>query len=479
MLAPMSSSTGDATPEQPRRPRRLWLGLLLSLGVLVIAGAVIASGRSGPSESGDQDKYHLPVIDTMVEQWPEVDIVNYRSATAPGYHAAMAWLHVTLGDGTGDVGMRVFNAALGSLIPFWCYVVARRFTSAVRALALSAPVALNSYLIGGSAYLTTDNAGLLFALLAVGLCVGWPASSARLGLAGLCAMLAVGIRQVHLWAAGAPALAGLLASPWWRSGGFGRFFAPWRTPARGVAPAAVGAIALGCGVGIVAWLAWLWGGLVPPAYAELHNSGANLAGLALAFALAGVIAPAYSLVATPLWRSDAYRSRSAMLGALVGLAASLVSPTTFQMKERALGWLWHGVWLTPDVGERSLLLTALAPIGGAAMGMLFSAATRHGRGPQAFVLASCVAVWMAAQTMNSMAWQRYYEPMLLVSVAWLAAMGSYTGRETIALERPRFKTFAMLERTWWLGPAALTAVQLVVTSVTFLREVLSADPVNF
>jgi len=479
MLAPMHQTASDASQEQTPRRARVWPGALLGLGVFLAAALVIASGRGGPSEAGDQDKYHLDVIRAMVEQWPAIDIVNYRSATAPGYHALMAWLAVVAGEG-GDVAMRLVNAAVGALIPMWCYIVARRLTSPGRALALSVPLALNSYLIGGAAYLTTDNAGLLLALLAVGVCVGWPVSAWRLALAGAMCSLAVATRQVHLWAAAAPATAAALASPWLRDGVW-RFTREWRPRSAARWPVLLaGAAAMLVPAGVVAWFASLWGGLVPPAYAGLHNSGMNLAGLALAFALAGVIAPAYSLVATPLWRAGAYGSRWTVIGAVVALGAALVSPTTFQMKERALGWMWHGVWMTPDLAERSLLLTALAPFGGAAVGMTFYSAKRWGRGPQALVLIVCLATWLAAQSMNSMAWQRYYEPMLLVSLAWLAAMGAPAARdEMTTLERPALRTFAMLERAWWVGPGALALIQLVVTGVTFVREVLSADPVNF
>ncbi len=45
--------------------------------------------HSSTSEAKDQDRYHWPVIVTMIDQWPAIDLVEYRSTTSPGYHLAM------------------------------------------------------------------------------------------------------------------------------------------------------------------------------------------------------------------------------------------------------------------------------------------------------------------------------------------------------------------------------------------------------
>jgi hypothetical protein len=449
--------------------------------VLLVSLAIVASGRGGPSEAGDQDKYHLVVIEGMIEQWPAIDVVNYPSATSPGYHALMAAVAQVWPDEYQLLAMRALNALIGSLLPVWCFIVARRFTSATRALALSLPVALDSYVLGGSAYLTTDNAGLLLALIAVGICVGWPVRGWRLLAAGVAATLAVATRQVHLWAAGAPMVAALAALPQARrlAPAFARRWVERAGDTPGARTIIAGATALAAPVLVVAIFATLWGGLVPPAYAQLHNSGPNPAAIPFAFSLAAVIGIALSLVGTPLWRADAWRSRLALWLALAALASALVTPTTFQMKERALGWLWHGVWMSPDIMERSLLITLLAPLGGAVVGMLASAASRRGRGLPAAILLVSLAAWLAAQSMNSMAWQRYFEPILLITLAWLAAMGTPSAEDERAWRRPPLATIALLERQWWIGPIALAALQLTVSALTLLTEVLQAPPARF
>jgi len=116
-------------------------------------------------------------------------------------------------------------------------------------------------------------------------------------------------------------------------------------------------------------------------------------------------------------------------------------------------------------GERSILLAGLATLGGAALGALASAAARSGRGAETLTLLVGVVAWLSAQSMNSMAWQRYFEPLAIVFSALLVAL-------VVSDRRQRW-------RWWWLGPAALAALQLAVSAATLLREVLEAPAVRF
>ena len=82
------SSTISA-PDSKVGPRLKAL-LVLTVAYALLVVPVILSGRGGTNEAGDAAMYHEPVIETMVEQWPSPDIVNYRSTTSPGYHLLMA-----------------------------------------------------------------------------------------------------------------------------------------------------------------------------------------------------------------------------------------------------------------------------------------------------------------------------------------------------------------------------------------------------
>ena len=83
-----------------KRSRRIAAGVLCLLCCILIWPVVFsAQGRLGDaatnikyptSEMGDQRQYHEPTILTFAEQWPSVDLINYPSATSPGYHLVIA-----------------------------------------------------------------------------------------------------------------------------------------------------------------------------------------------------------------------------------------------------------------------------------------------------------------------------------------------------------------------------------------------------
>ena len=94
---------GANSPNSGRDRRRSRYGamavLCLLFCVLIWPVVFSAQGRLGDaapdinyptSEMGDQRKYHEPTILVFAEQWPRVDLVNYPSATSPGYHLVLA-----------------------------------------------------------------------------------------------------------------------------------------------------------------------------------------------------------------------------------------------------------------------------------------------------------------------------------------------------------------------------------------------------
>ncbi len=454
MLALMpTDAPDDAAATRRRAP---WAGLALSLAVLLIALPVIASGRAGPSEASDQDKYHLPVIDAMVNQWPAIDIVNFDSATAPGYHALMAGVRVLLGEDAGPMGVRVLNALFGALVPLCAFLVARRWTTPARAALLTAPLAFNPYILGGAMYLTTDNLAYILVLSALGLSLGslTPGRAAR---AGLCATLAVAVRQIHVWTIAPLAVAAFLASPLGKGAGKGS----WRSAVIAV----LGVLAAG---GLLVLFYALWGGLTPPSDAAIkHAGGPNPASPALALALCGVSAPllgAGALLAS--WQKGVRRWW--VIGGIVGLLVGAAPETSYQLKRRAYGWMWRLVEEAPVVADRSLLIVLLATLGGGAIAALGARCVRRGRGAELLVLAVGASGWLAAQSMNTMAWQRYFEPLLLALVAWLVVLAGACDVRT-----------RLQKQLACAGPALLAIVQLALSALTLGREVLAAPPVNF
>ena len=451
----------SADEPNPRRPHPLAAALIAVPGLIVLAVSlvIIASGRGGPSEASDQDQYHLVVIEGMVEQWPAIDVVNYPSATSPGYHALMAAVAQAAPSGSELLAMRVATAVIGAALPVMLALSLRARVGAGAAAMLSLPLALSVYVLGGAAFLTTDNLalGLLVAILWLSI---RPMTLGRGVGAGLLAAGLVAVRQIHVWSIAPVAVAGALASPLARA-------APrWaRRDRRAWTPLGGAAIGVACAVATLGAFVWVWGGLTPPSDAAAKHAGdPNPATLAMGLAVFAIAAVPLGCAALPEIRRLA-SAPAIVAGGVIGLLAGTLVETSFELRARAYGWIWVLVRETPVAGERSILLAGMATLGGAALGAIASAAARSGRGAETLTLLVGVVAWLSAQSMNSMAWQRYFEPLAIVFSALLVAL-------VLSARRERW-------RWWWLGPAALAALQLAVSAATLLREVLEAPAVRF
>lgn len=446
-----------------RKPA-LWPALsLLALYWLLVA-PVILSGRGGPSEAVDQDRNHVVVIRTMLEQWPSVDIVNYASATSPGYHLSLAALNRLIAGPELNLPLvRWCNALLSMALLLVVYLFACRAIVPWGAAALSVPLLFSPYFLGAAIFLTTDNAALLFVAIALGGALFLPRRPVTDLALGVSAACAVGVRQIQAWVAGPMGFAGLLASPLaLRLPGIRRITGPepltWRN-------LVIGAIAGILPLALLGWFVLLWGGLMPPEYKSIHDTGANPATFAFALALLGgfgvLYFPLFSVGARPLARCPVV-----WFGAAVGLIAALVVPTAYTppaegfMPPRAFGALWRVVGLAPEVSGRSLMLVAMAPVGGAVVVALAHAGIRAGRRRETVLLLLSMLGWLLAQSFNSMAWQRYFEPMLLIFLIWGVAMSMRTDARRLCWR--------------WGGVALLALAEISLTALSLYREVIEA-----
>lgn len=468
----------------PPRPRPLAvLGALaavflaLAMPTIVLSQRLFDRGVEIPgSQPFDEVNYHMPVVVTMAREWPDVDLVHYRSATSPGYHLALA--AVSRGAGPSELRLRVINALLSlGLVLVIAWPMARTGPPLFAFFAGSCLVA-SSYVFGGAAYLTTDNAAMLFVALALMPCVfgrgfgslgasGWRAPGVgALLLAGVFAALAVGVRQIHVWLAAPIGLAGLVASGLLPLPLGLRREAAAAPTGRSAMPLVAGALAAAMPFALLAYFVSIWGGIMPPAYRDLHGKSFNPALPALALATVGLLGVCFVPVAAP-----ALRHRRAVapvaLGALVGLATALV-PTAFNPDAgRHNGWLWQAVAKFPSVADRSLLILALAPLGGAILGALWRAAADRGRAAHASMLLLAMAAWAAAHSANAQAWLRYVEPMVLLALVWLAALAAAPSASGIAGPGARASRLA------FLGPALLAAALGGMTMVKVIKPVLA------
>ncbi len=445
------------TERSTKRPGRAAMipGVLLVLIAALVAVPVMAiqiaallgpvdsvkdfDDLSVPSEWADQALFHRPIIDTMHRQWPGIDIVEYDSATAPGYHALMATvLRVTAGPFDSDeraniAPVLVLNVAFGLALVGVVYIFASRLAGPWPAFVLCLPVATSKYILGATAFLTTDNLAWLLVAIALGLAAFSRAKPVSLLGAGLVATLGVGVRQIMVWSAGPAVLAGVLESPLAKLAPKGLVDHPDRPTWR---PLLFALIGFACALGLLGVFVLLWGGLVPQAseFVRIHAAGPNLATPAFTLALCGVCGFFYLPLVWDELKRFVLRPLTdapALLAMLLGLVCAIAVPTSATIdqaretqlwKSRAYGWLWEIVRRAPDIAERSVVITLAAPAGAFGLLLLWRASKRAGRGNEALILLVALLGFVSAQTMNTMAWQRYFEPIVLIVLAWLGAL---------------------------------------------------------
>lgn len=416
-MSPQASTAHAHRSARHTGESRAWLALPAALLALQ-AGALILTGHPAGSWEYDHTYHHMPAIRTFAESLPTPDLANYRSATSPGWHLALAAL---LRAGASEEALRWASMLAGVVLMIVATLCAARWVSPRTAALLLAPLALSPFVVGGSAWVTTDVPALACVACALAATlrglrpslVSTDASDSRRAwrpwLAGLWATLGVAVRQPLIW---------LCAPIAWRALRERR----WPALAITLVPAA-----------LLACMVLAWGGLVPPAYRDQHGRGANPAGAVLVLAMIGAWGAPLALALA--WADDARRTlvRPAAIGALVGgVLASLVA-TSYAKGEGGIegrwgGPIWSAVERLPAPADRSVLLVALAALGGATLAIMIRQCRLRGSMPTASLVLLSLACVAATNAANSQAWQRYADLPLLLLVPWLAALSVRTTR---------------------------------------------------
>lgn len=464
---------------------RLVGALVVGAILALLAGPVILFGQDlgAPGDDGvrryttgeayDANDYHLPVVRAMAAQWPGVNIRDYNSATAPGYHLLLAGASRA---GVSDEGLRGVTLALSVVFVGAAAWFASALAGWKRGVALCLPLVASSYVLAAASWMTTDNAALGMVAIAVGCAAFGGGLASKLAIGGLGATLAVATRQIHIWTiaplfvaacagAGATGCIGFVRPMADRVGLVPRAEVSKRDAA---ARLVVGAFACLAPLALLGWFAWMWGGLIPPSFVEKHASGVSLSVPALALSLAAIFGAAFVPAA---WEQvKALRARDPIvLGTVaLGLFVALAPSTAWDADAgRKFGWLWEVVRRAPSVGDRSVVFVALAPVGALVLLLLWRAAAARGdaRARCATILLVAGACWCAAQMANSQAWQRYVEPPVLCGVIWLAACAQPSRESVRAWPAP-------VRVAWLFGPVALAGMLLVVSAATIYLKVL-------
>jgi hypothetical protein len=459
----MDQSHMSQQAEQPinqpehRRTIPCWPALASILVFLLAALPLILTRYERGRGAFDQINYHEPAILRFAQQWPRPDLSDYLSATTPGYHLVLAAVARFASEST--VPIRLVGA-LFTVALLW--VLSRWLTARVgpaQAFLLTLCVGSSMYVFAAGVFILPDNAAWL-GVLGVVLLALRPRFDRILLIGGGAALLALVLtRQSHLWAASAlwtaawlgPAVA---ATPTARAEITGLLTDPGVRVRRTLLMLAATLPALLA----VAWFVRLWGGLTVPIYHD-YMTGTNPATPAFVLAQVGVIA----VFLAGFWLPAGLRllrERPVILGLVLAasLATVLIPQTTYSIDDGRYSGLWNAVRRLPAIaGHTSVLLLALTPLGAIAL-----ASWLAGVGPRSrWIMLASLAGFVAAVTMTLNAWQRYHEPMLLLSTVLLSAL--CVSREPRTVVRPVVTAMRLA------GPATLAAVLAALTAMTFVR----------
>lgn len=182
------------------------------------------------------------------------------------------------------------------------------------------------------------------------------------------------------------------------------------------------------------------------------------------------LTPSYGLALIGAWGGimllpllpDAWatvRRRRADLLAIAAFAGVLASIRPSGWSFEAGRWggpLWSLVKVVPCIRDRSPLIVLGAACGAALLAVLWLMAAEVRRGRQAsVVIIALVAGMFAAQSGNSQVWERYFDPAILVALAWLVSLAVHRSRPYSV---PRAV----------LGGLALAAAQAAISGANYL-----------
>ena len=408
-------------------------------------------GSDATSEASDEAAAHLPTVLQFAAQLPTPDLRDYPSATGPGYHLLMA---VPARMGVGVHGLRIIGSLAGLALVLLVWRTAARAAGPAVALALTLPLLVSTYVLSGSAWLTTDVLSVLIGTTMVAIAAWWmPTTRTFLTLAVLF-VAALSVRQTNVFLAAPILAAGILGSPLGRSasdaeqwsGDEPRSWSRLATACLALVPAALLLLAL----------VNLWGGLMPATFRSLHDKGLSLVAPAYGLALLGTWAAIALLPMAPevLHTIRRHALAIALVASLAFLGAVVADSTWSVEQGRWGGAYWMIVKAFPALGGRSIVIVAAAVVGAVLAAVLWIRAAEIRRGRQATIVLVSLLALMAVQAGNSQVWQRYFDPAILVALAWLISLG-------INRTRPHSAGRAVL------GALLLAGVQATISTLDY------------
>jgi hypothetical protein len=305
----------------------------------------------------------------------------------------------------------VLNNLISLSLPLVLYGVTRSRMPSTSSVLLVAPLLASSFYVKSACWVLTDNAALLFSTLTL---VALLKDESRIGQswrASVCAIIATSIRQINIWLV-APTLVRIA-----------QMMLAYRDSQKAGKESArdfTAILIVSSGVVLPLLVVYIlirsWGGLVPEHWLRKNQSeNLSVAGCSYLLAVAGVFGVFYVSPAIDAIRAFVHRRRMLWVAGLAGVVCSLMSATSYDIASRRFGgFIWEAVRRLPVVYDRSVVFMALAPLGAVVLAFLARQLWRSVGCWHAAIWTVAVVGWASTSFVNRQAFQRYYEPSLII-----------------------------------------------------------------
>lgn len=367
--------------------------------------------RNNSFQAVDQNKYHLPQVEIFVKT-PLTWGTTYPSptATTPGHHLVLSWVSKHFAN--GQAGRQIFPVRIANalislclLLTLWWLTYLGGTRNAIESTCLVLPLLFSYQFLGSAIWVMTDNGALLWVcltLLLLTLPTSLRSKSFTLPLAGIFASLSIFWRQTHAWLL-VPLCLSVFQSAHYRQ--------RWGLYLATLMPSVL----------VLAYFLGLWHGLTPPEYQNHYATGFNLAVPAYIISLFGIFGVFHiGYLSKELQKIKLHEIRSLLgRGLIAGLGIVVIFPSSYDRPAgRSGGWLWEIAKHFPSLYDRSLLFLVLVPLGTILISLWFRV-NRDDKDSHLILIS--MMTWIAAHTANFQVYQRYYEGLILITLAFLAS----------------------------------------------------------
>jgi hypothetical protein len=391
-----------------RRAIILGLVLLLFFAVCLPLSLSVRHGNFGE----DEKSYYLPSVEQIAVHWPALDLdAASASATSPGYSYFLAGLSRLTGRDPRTLRLITIGLSAATLLVL---ALMFRTPSGMAGCVAILPLATSNFFVKSASWVVTDNAALF--LMSASLYALWRCSeNPKWALpGGISAGAAVFVRQLHAWLIIPIGCVALATSGATRAG-------------LAVSTRVLAWLAIIPPVAVLLWLHHAWGGFVPPRWQAVHDAGLHPSSVACALSVFAGLGAFYFLSVEET--SGAIRrclSWDSAAGATAGLILGLVARSGMDRAEgRWGGYFWMFVQHAPTLWGRSVLVLAGSILGGMLLGAMAQRLRESSGTAAAWLWLVSVISWLAACGLNRVAFQRYFEPPILVFlISWLALLNT-------------------------------------------------------